>query len=217
MPRLTSPGRPRAVPEGRSYPEFRRAFHNSPCLACGLSKTRTNLVLDRGNAASKLLIVGEAPGAEEDKAGRSFVGRSGKLLDKIFASVGVDTNEDAYITNVVKCRPPANRVPSGEEAAACAPFLDFQVRLLEPEIVVTLGATSFKRLSPDRAFSDSVGRPFETRLGGRPVTCFPLYHPAYLLYDPKRRVEMRAHVRALAAILGSKGLLKGRPISEGGF
>lgn len=178
------------------------------CTRCQLSKTRTNLVLDRGNPDSKIFVIGEAPGEKEDLAGRSFVGRSGKLLDKIFVSIGLNTDEDVYITNSVKCRPPDNRKPLFDEVAACASFLETQFRIVRPEVIVLLGATAHKRMAPEGAvFAEDVGRFFELDRGGVKIACLTLYHPSYLLYSPKRKIDMLRDVRTLRKFLIERNIL----------
>jgi len=162
-------------------------------------------VLDRGNPLARVLVIGEAPGAEEDLAGRSFVGRSGKLLDRIMASVGLDTERDMLITNVVKCRPPANRPPRDEEARACAPYLDTQIGLVRPLLLVTLGATAFRRMVPGQEFSACVGKILDLPERGKLLA---LFHPAYLLYDPRKRDLMREHVRGLRSFLEENALIE---------
>ncbi len=171
-----------------------------------MSQGRTNLVLDRGNPASKILVIGEAPGAEEDKKGQCFVGRAGKVLDQVMASVGLDTNRDMLIINVVKCRPPANRPPRAEEASECSPYLEKQIRLVDPEIILLLGRTALKHVSPERAkipMKDSVGKIFEGTFfkEKKKIPCFLLYHPAYLLYDPRKKIDMLSHLKIINTLL----------------
>src|SRR5262245_16113497 len=112
------------------------------CTRCGLCKTRNNVVFADGNPEAKLMIIGEGPGANEDEMGLPFVGRAGQLLDRILASVKIDRKRDTYICNVVKCRPPGNRVPTAEEAAACRPFLEAQIEFVNPRLILLAGATA---------------------------------------------------------------------------
>jgi DNA polymerase len=150
------------------------------------------------------MAVGEGPGAEEDATGKAFVGRGGRLLDELLGKAGFDTNRDLLIANVVKCRPPENRVPRAGEAAACLPFLRHQVALVRPRVIVPLGATALRHLLPSKkgvAMRDVVGRPFTD--GGFPdVTFLVFYHPAFLLRDPRKLPEARQHVRTLVELLG---------------
>jgi uracil-DNA glycosylase family 4 len=135
------------------------------------------------------------------------VGRSGKLLDAVLRSIGLDIDKDIFIASVLKCRPPENRKPKPEEAEACAPHLAEQLALVDPEVLVILGATAFSRLLPDADFASSVGRFTEVTLGGRKVPALPIYHPAYLLYSPKKKTDMRVHMALLRDFLISKDYL----------
>ena len=112
------------------------------CKECSLAKTRTNVVVAKGNPDAKILIIGEGPGEQEDITGFPFVGRAGKMLDSALNSVEIDPLEDCYITNIVKCRPPNNRKPSLEEVKSCIPWLDKQIDFLDPKIIVLAGSTA---------------------------------------------------------------------------
>jgi DNA polymerase len=182
------------------YPAFRRLLAASGCVRCRLSLARTSIVVDRGNPAAGLMAVGEGPGAEEDAAGRAFVGRSGKLLDRMMAAAGIDSERDVLIANVVKCRPPGNRPPSADEAAACLPYLRRQIELVRPRLVLLLGATAARHFHPGRLapMGEALGRHFENP-DWPGITFVTLYHPAYILRDPRRRPMMEAHLRAIAA------------------
>ena len=168
------------------------------------------------------MMIGEAPGAEEDKAGFSFVGRSGKLLDKIMASIGLDTNKDILIANVVKSRPPENRAPQKNEVEACRPYLLKQIELVQPKLFILLGATAFKHVFlPETNFkgmAGAVGTVMQRRLlrdiekKEFPVVqeshpCMILYHPAYLLYDPRKKADMWTHMKLLREYLVAQKLL----------
>ena len=107
------------------------------CKKCSLSLTRKNVVFGRGNPNSKLFVIGEGPGQQEDEQGVAFVGRAGKMLDSAFLSVGIDTNKDCYISNIVKCRPPGNRKPHKNEVSECIPWLDKQIALIKPCLLYT--------------------------------------------------------------------------------
>ena len=176
------------------------------CARCALSRGRTNLVFDRGNPTSKILVIGEAPGAEEDKKGECFVGRAGKVLDQVMASIGLDTHRDMLIVNVVKCRPPDNRPPQKKEVDACSSYLEKQIRLMNPEIILLLGRTALKHIMPHLAKSsmkENAGKIFEAAFfeEQKKISCMLLYHPAYLLYDPRKRADMLSHLEALKKIL----------------
>lgn len=153
------------------------------CQQCGLAATRTHVVVERGNPQARLMIVGEGPGQQEDEQGLPFVGKSGQLLDKILQSVQFDPSQDVYICNVVKCRPPDNRVPTAEEMAACTPYLFEQIRLVNPQIILLTGATAMQAiLQEKRGITKVRGQWFEWQ--GRWV--MPIFHPAYLLRNPSR-------------------------------
>jgi DNA polymerase len=148
------------------------------CRACGLCTQRKQAVFGVGHESAPWLFVGEGPGADEDEQGEPFVGQAGKLLDSMLQAIGCERGRDAYIANVVKCRPPGNRTPSPEEAKACAPFLDRQVELIRPRLIVALGKTAATRLLGTEASLASLrGRVHRYRDTPVIVT----YHPAYLL------------------------------------
>lgn len=150
----------------------------SECRACGLCERRKQAVLGVGHEAAPWLFVGEGPGADEDELGEPFVGQAGRLLDSMLAAIGCRRGREVYIANVVKCRPPGNRTPTTEEAAACAPFLDRQIELIRPKLIVALGKTAATRLLGTEASLASLrGRVHSYH--GIPVVV--TYHPAYLL------------------------------------
>jgi DNA polymerase len=159
------------------------AEHCNACHRCDLGATRTHAVVGRGNLKAPIMIIGEAPGRNEDETGLPFVGQAGKLLEKILASVELDTEQDVYITNINKCRPPANRVPTPDEVVACKPYLLEQIRLVDPKIILLTGATAVKGLTGDkRGITKIRGSWIEWE--GR--LCMPILHPAYLLRNPSR-------------------------------
>jgi uracil-DNA glycosylase len=147
------------------------------CTRCPLHRGRTQAVPGEGNVLSDVLMVGEGPGAREDATGRPFVGPAGQLLTELLQSIGW-AREDVFIANVVKCRPPGNRTPTPEEAAACAPFLDRQIDLIAPKLIVALGKTAAMRLLHTEASLGSL-RGQVHRYRGTPLVV--TYHPAYLL------------------------------------
>ncbi len=156
------------------------------CTACSLCKTRTQTVFGVGNRSAPWMIVGEAPGAEEDARGEPFVGQAGRLLDNMLASVGRSRREDApqavFIANVLKCRPPSNRNPSPEEISACEPFLLRQIELLKPQLVLVMGRFAAQTvLRTDAPISALRGRVHRLQVAGREVPAIVTYHPAYLL------------------------------------
>lgn len=171
------------IPPG-TYPTMTQlAQHCNQCHRCGLGDSRTHAVVGRGNLQAPIMIVGEAPGQNEDETGLPFVGKAGQLLEKILASVNLVPEQDIYIANVIKCRPPANRVPTTEEVAACKPYLLEQIRLVNPKIILLTGATSVRGLTGDkRGITKIRGNWLEWE--GR--LCMPILHPAYLLRNPSR-------------------------------
>jgi DNA polymerase len=148
------------------------------CQACGLCKQRKQAVFGVGAESAAWLFVGEGPGADEDEQGEPFVGQAGKLLDSMLAATGLKRGREVYIANVVKCRPPGNRTPTLDEARACAAFLDRQIELIKPKIIVALGKTAATRLLGTEASLASLRRRVH-RYRDTPVVV--TYHPAYLL------------------------------------
>jgi uracil-DNA glycosylase family 4 len=165
------------------------AAEASSCVRCKLSEGRTNVVFGMGAADARLLFVGEGPGAEEDQQGLPFVGRSGKLLDQLlFEELGI-RRDVCYIANVVKCRPPGNRDPQPDEIAACRPYLEQQIELIRPAVVVTLGKFAAQvLLETNEGIGTLRGREHPFRTG----VLIPTYHPAYVLRggaDPMAKVR----------------------------
>jgi DNA polymerase len=160
-----------------SWAELREAV--STCVACGLCRARKQAVFGVGAEQGPWLFVGEGPGADEDEQGEPFVGQAGKLLDSMLAAAGLRRGRDTYIANVVKCRPPGNRTPTLDEAAACAAFLDRQIDLIAPKVIVALGKTAATRLlgAEPASLGSLRGKMHDYR--GRAVVV--TYHPAYLL------------------------------------
>ena len=157
------------------------------CPACPLARTRTQTVPGSGPSSAEIMLIGEGPGAREDEQGLPFVGPAGRLLDELLASVGLSRDE-VYICNVVKCRPPGNRDPQPEELAACSPFLDRQIEIVDPLVIVTLG-----RLSMSRWFGGTtIGRVHgqARRVDGRLIV--PMYHPAAALHRGNLRPVIEA-------------------------
>ncbi len=154
------------------------------CTRCGLAEGRNKLVFGVGNPQAKLMMIGEGPGKDEDEQGIPFVGRAGQLLDRILAAIHL-TREDIYIANIVKCRPPNNRVPSRAEAVACLPYLYRQIELVNPGIIVLLGSTALQHLiSSEARITKMRGQWLESRSG---IKIMPTYHPAAVLRDPTKR------------------------------
>ncbi len=157
------------------------------CHLCDLSKSRTHVVFGEGNPQARLMFVGEAPGATEDSMGKPFVGRSGELLTKMIENVLHLRREDVYITNIVKCRPPNNRVPSPTEAHTCQPYLLKQIELIKPDLIVALGATAYHYLTGDDSPVSKVRGTMQTH---KRIMILPTYHPSYLLRNPSAKKEV---------------------------
>ena len=172
-----------------------KAVHG--CTRCALAAGRTQTVPGEGNVLSDVLLVGEGPGAREDRTGRPFVGQAGLLLSELLGAIGWQ-REDVFITNVVKCRPPANRDPEPAEIGACAPYLDAQERALEPAVVVTLGRHSLQRYLPGARIGAVHGRLRRSHSGQH---VFPMYHPAAALHQASLRETLFRDIRGLPAAL----------------
>ncbi len=154
------------------------------CHKCSLAGTRNNIVFSDGIPNNKLMLVGEAPGYWEDQKGIPFVGKAGQLLDKIFACVGLSREKDVYICNTIKCRPPENRNPLPEEKAACREYLDAQIEILKPGIILICGGVALNSLLPDKGSITKVrGRWFDGPYGAKMM---PIFHPSYLLRNDSR-------------------------------
>jgi DNA polymerase len=158
---------------------------------CALKRTATNTVIADGNPAAPLMIIGEAPGADEDRIGRPFVGRAGQLLDRMLAAIGLDRS-GVLITNVIYWRPPGNRTPTAEEIAACLPFILRHVALVRPKALVLAGGTAARALlPPGPGITRLRGQWFELAIPGldAPVPTLPMFHPSFLLRAPERKRE----------------------------
>lgn len=156
------------------------------------------MVFGEGNPRARLLLIGEAPGATEDELGRPFVGQAGQLLDRILAAVGISRAE-TYITNICKCRPPGNRAPVEEEMATCFPFLAAQIALIQPKVLVCLGATAARKIiDPQLRITKARGNWYE-RFGLRVM---PTFHPAALLRDPRKKRPVWEDFKLVRSELG---------------
>lgn len=161
------------------------------CAACGLCKGRRHAVVGQGAQPTRWLVVGEAPGEQEDRQGQPFVGRSGQLLDAMLAAVGMSREQDVFITNVIKCRPPGNRNPKPEEIAACSPYLMRQIALLKPERILVLGRFAAQTLlGTDATIGSLRGRVHHLKTDeGAQIPVVVSYHPAYLLRSPSEKAR----------------------------
>lgn len=156
------------------------------CKRCGLCKNRKQTVVSRGNSEAKLMIIGEGPGQQEDLTGLPFVGKAGQLLDKILASASIDKDRDVYICNVVKCRPPGNRVPEPAEVEKCRPFLDAQISIIKPKLILLAGGTALQAVLKSKdPISRVRGKWFPHQSGAKVM---PVFHPSYLLRNDSREV-----------------------------
>lgn len=169
-----------------SLAELRAALESFD--GCALKRTATNTVFADGAERAPVMLIGEAPGREEDRAGKPFIGRAGQLLDKMLASIGLDRTRNAYITNVINWRPPGNRDPSPDEAAQCLPFLRRHIELAEPRIIILLGAVAARHVvGKTEGIMRMRGHWMEYRVGARMVPLMPTLHPAYLLRQPAHK------------------------------
>jgi uracil-DNA glycosylase family 4 len=176
--------------------------HVAGCTRCALAETRTQVVFGTGSPSAELMLVGEAPGFHEDKNGVPFVGAAGKLLSKLLDGIGL-SRDDVYICNTVKCRPPGNRNPLPEELEACETHLFRQIEIIQPRLVATLGNFATKLLSGKPAGITQVhGREQQVVLGGRPVTLYPIFHPAAALYTPRMLEVLEEDFRRIPELLG---------------
>ncbi len=171
------------------------------CQRCKLARGRQNIVFGQGNPAAQLMFVGEAPGADEDVQGLAFVGKAGQLLTRIIEAMELK-REDVFIANIIKCRPPENRNPEPDEILACQPFLESQIRAINPKVIVALGKFSAQWLL-------KTAEPI-TRLRGRVgefqgVKVMPTYHPAYLLRNPGAKREVWEDMKVVRELLASPG------------
>jgi DNA polymerase len=184
-----------AFPRSQAFPQALEQVREElgDCQRCRLSKTRRKIVFGEGNPRAPLVFVGEGPGYEEDLQGKPFVGKAGQLLTRIIAAMGMKRSE-VYITNVVKCHPPRNRVPSRDEIACCYPYLAQQLRIIRPRIICALGSAAAQTLLNTEAGITALrGRLHDWE--GIPV--MPTFHPAYLLRNPERKRETWEDMKAL--------------------
>ena len=171
------------------------------CQNCGLCQQRIQPVLGAGVPNSGIVIVGEAPGKNEDEQGKPFVGRSGQLLDQMLEAVGLSRNKNVFITNIVKCRPPENRDPTPEECAACRPYLDEILELISPKVILCVGRIASQRLiDPNYRVTRQHGEVYD--LNGRMV--MGTFHPAAILRNPSNRPLMEADLQKLVSLIAEQ-------------
>jgi uracil-DNA glycosylase family 4 len=213
MPAATPAARNEAVPAPEAaIISAREAARTAPSLealrdllekfdGCALKSTATRLVFADGNPQARVMFVGEAPGREEDIEGLPFVGRSGKLLDRMIAAIGLDRTS-AYIANVIPWRPPGNRTPTPQETQICLPFIQRQIELVDPDVLVTLGNPSTQTLLQTReGIMKTRGRWFDYDTGTRTIRAIATFHPAYLLRSPSYKRMSWQDLRAIAKAL----------------
>jgi uracil-DNA glycosylase family 4 len=177
------------------------------CQRCELWRTRTNPVVGEGSLSARLMFIGEAPGYSEDQQGRPFVGKAGKVLDELLASIGLHRSE-VYIANVLKCRPPGNRDPLPAEIEACTPYLDAQLEFIQPEVIATLGNFSVAYIFEKfglQAKKDKIskihGKVFTVSSIAGVTTIVPLYHPAVATYNPGMKQTLLEDIQLLRELL----------------
>lgn len=176
----------------QTWEELEASIEN--CQKCKLCRTRRNIVFSEGNKNATLMLIGEGPGADEDMQGVPFVGKAGQLMNKAFQGLGIN-REEVYITNIVKCRPPANRVPEDDEAAACLDYLRNQVLLVKPKIIVLLGSTALKNiLGKQYGITACRGNWMEQK----GILYMPTWHPAALLRDENKKIEFWNDLKKVA-------------------
>ena len=166
------------------------------CLNCPLGKTRKNFVFGEGNPNADIMIIGEAPGADEDEHGKPFIGRAGQLLTKILAAIDL-TRDEVFIGNIIKCRPPGNRRPDPNEISECKPYLDKQIELIQPEFILALGATAIDSLT---GIKHKMGDVRGEVMDYHGIKMLVTYHPAYLLRNPNAKRDVWEDVKKLRAM-----------------
>jgi uracil-DNA glycosylase len=182
MHRVASPTTPPEFATALTLPDLQAAMGD--CRLCKLARSRNRLVWGGGNPQAKLLLIGEAPGEEEDLQGEPFVGPAGQLLNRLLGKLGLN-RQDIYITNMVKCRPPGNRNPEAEEIKSCLPFLLKQIQIINPGIICTLGAVASHTLLHTKEPISSLRGQWQE--GPQGIRLMPTFHPSYLLRYPKER------------------------------
>jgi uracil-DNA glycosylase len=209
---LPAPRGEAALPPEAAILSAREAARTAPTLevlrallesfeGCALKSTATRLVFADGNPQARIMFVGEAPGREEDLEGLPFVGRSGKLLDRMLAAIGLDRT-NAYIANVIPWRPPGNRTPTPQETQICLPFIQRQIELVNPDVLVTLGNPSTQTLLGKReGIMKTRGKWFEYDTGTRVTRALATFHPAYLLRSPSYKRMAWQDLRTIAKAL----------------
>ncbi len=172
------------------------------CNKCKLNNGRTNIVFGIGNKNADIMFIGEGPGADEDKEGKPFVGKAGKLMDKAFEGLGIN-RENVYIANIVKCRPPQNRVPEKDEAVACLNYLRNQVILVKPKVIVLLGSTALKNILGEE---HSITKERGIFTDKKDIKYLPTWHPAALLRDENKKIDFWKDLKELKKLAEEQNL-----------
>ena len=193
-----APSPEKLTPSTETFEQIHAEIGN--CTRCPLHLERTHVVHTEGNRKARLMFVGEAPGADEDAQARPFVGRAGQLLTKIIEAIGMK-REDVLIGNVNRCRPPQNRAPMPDEAATCKPFLEREIAVAQPEVIVVLGNTALKNLLDTREGITRARGRFHDYKG---IKVMPTFHPAYLLRDPSKKRETWEDLKKVRDYLDSQ-------------
>jgi DNA polymerase len=192
-----------------TYGDYKERLSKYNCQRCSLCYSRTNIVIDRGNADAPMLIVSERPGENEDRVGKPFVGRAGEILDKMLRAIELDPDKHVLITNVVRCKPEVDRSPSKEEVDACFPFLEKQIELMKPKVILLLGAVALKWVDAARSdakMEEEAGKFFTVpRFPG--IQFMVMYNPAFLLRDPTKKTVTWEHLKSLRNYLREKNLI----------
>jgi DNA polymerase len=171
------------------------------CQKCELAKTRIQVVPGAGSSDSDIMFIGEGPGRNEDLQGKPFIGAAGKFLDELLAKIGLE-RDDVYIANVVKCRPPNNRDPKPEEVQACWPWLEEQIKSIQPKLIITLGRHSLSRFIPEASIGEYRGRVLRKEIRGLGEIVFmPCYHPAAALYNGSLRTVLEDDFKKIPKVL----------------
>ena len=169
------------------------------CPLCKLTRTRKNAVPGEGQISAKIMFIGEAPGRSEDEKGKPFVGAAGRILDNLLKKAGIERSQ-VFITNIVKCRPPNNRVPEEDELIACRPYLDRQIALIKPKVICILGRTAYSSILGGSSITASRGKIIE-RSGQK---YFSTFHPAAVIYNKSLRSTLEADLKRLASEINKK-------------
>jgi DNA polymerase len=192
-----------------TYADYRNRLSGYDCQRCTLRHNRSNIVIDRGNPSAPILIVSERPGINEDRIGKPFVGRAGELLDKMLKAIDLDPERHVLITNVVRCIPETDRSPMKDEVDACFPFLEKQIELVGPRVIMLLGAVAVKWVDPSRTdirMENEAGKFFTlSRFPG--IQLMVMYNPAFLLRDPRKKADTWEHLKALRNYLQKEKLV----------